>query len=805
MDDKGFIPSQMKFNQLESLLQNSPDLIVTKLKLSSGKLILKIETCSIHKDFDYNYDTFFRYLICFVEIVNNDQNNNKFIARQVTPSGKVISVNYFLDPDEFSEILRQMKECYPCKGESVKFLNENAHNLEVSNLLLMRIEQIGNDNENLILKSQNCENYISKDKVICKSCKDLFSKICDNNEDIKEPKLIDHDDDDDISTTPSFTSKDVKLENSFSQEKEIWENDESSPEIPKKNRKRKATNDDSDDDYVPPSSTSMENTSTKNWKPWISGLGKGYISGKHHYIKEFNKDRKVFAKCRYSKTFKNGSICEECPGRGYLNLKTKMFLVTNDHTCDDLIKVKEEQIEEQEHSIVVKKHEEDSGAESKKPSVRKVNSCKSAGFSDWTYCDTGRENKGWMHNGFQYIKDSTSKNRIFLLCRFYKTVKNREVTGTCKGRAVINLETNLFHHTREHQCQGQKASNAKEIEFRNMLKERSEKTTHNLQDVYNEVVSELNLNDDPMIKDLDMVSMIRQMFNWRRKETNKMSHFCNICFKEFDNFQNFKQHQTNDHNLPIRNHSNTGVKKKKQKLKAIEPILINGQVRSICPFCSKQYTVFGQLIAHIRQVHSEINLDEVEEIDDIKKAMSQEKFHCCDECGKGVRNLSRHKMLAHGEIKECEHCNKSFNSEAYRKHMLTHQPKSFLCSQCGEGFVNNQQLNQHFQTKHDPDYVPETFPCQKCDKTFPTRRFLNIHVNNIHTDVNICNICGKKLSTKINLNLHIKSVHTGDKQFVCEECEYCTARLDKFNDHRKRRHGFTKISRADYYAKKVAK
>ena len=591
----------------------------------------------------------------------------------------------------------------------------------------------------------------------------------------------------------------------------------------KKNRKRKQISNNSQDNYTPPSSLTVIKTSgnkgTRNWKPWMSGLGEGYKSGKYQYITESQDDEMIYAKCRYYKTFKDGSVCEGCPGQAYLDCKSQTFFITKSHNCDHLLKVKEERAEDEDEEQAVGdeddryEEESDSGgdsdedlydSDSEKPLKRKSNSSKSPGFSDWTYWDTGRTySQGWMYNGYQYIRDSVSKNRIFVKCRYYKTMRDKELIGTCKGRGILNLSTNLFHPTKDHQCQGLSALKSKELEFRNKLKERSEKTTHNLQDVYNEVVSELNLNEDPMLEQLDTTSLIRQMFNWRRKAANKISHFCTVCFGEFDDLQTLNQHRMHDHNLPFKNESNTGVRKKR-KVKLKEQILISGRVRSNCPFCSKQFSIFGRLTMHIRQVHTDINLDEVEGIDDIKKAISLEKLHCCDECGREVRDLSAHKMVAHGEMKECEHCNKSFNPAAYRRHMLTHRTKSFLCSQCGEGFINNQQLNQHFLTKHDPEYVAETYPCPQCDKTFTSTRYLNIHVNNLHTDVNTCNICGKKLCTKINLKLHM-SIHTGEKQFGCEECKYRTARLDKFNDHRKKLHGLEKISRADYHAREAAK
>ena len=203
-DSKFSIRLEIKFNQLETFIRNSSDVIVTRITSSAGKNILKIETCSNSGFINYNYNSFFRYLICFVEMTNEivadgdlenqyppSVNNFHFVARHVSPLGKVISVSFFNEPPELGEIIGRMKRYYLCSGKTDEYLLQNVHNLQISDLFLMQTEQYG-DCDNLLLRSRDCKYYILNDEldikmnnytgeILCNPCREMFYKMNEYN------------------------------------------------------------------------------------------------------------------------------------------------------------------------------------------------------------------------------------------------------------------------------------------------------------------------------------------------------------------------------------------------------------------------------------------------------------------------------------------------------------------------------------------------------------------------------------------------------------------------------------------------
>ena len=99
----------------------------------------------------------------------------------------------------------------------------------------------------------------------------------------------------------------------------------------------------------------------------------------------------------------------------------------------------------------------------------------------------------------------------------------------------------------------------------------------------------------------------------------------------------------------------------------------------VCPRCQKEFGQKSHLREHIENVHGK-------------------KRHKCDQCEKDLASQSAlrlHKLTKHAgkkvkrNKKQCPHCNKSFRTDYYDRHLRTHQSlKPFLCPFCSSYAAN---------------------------------------------------------------------------------------------------------------------
>ena len=112
----------------------------------------------------------------------------------------------------------------------------------------------------------------------------------------------------------------------------------------------------------------------------------------------------------------------------------------------------------------------------------------------------------------------------------------------------------------------------------------------------------------------------------------------------------------------------------------------------VCPRCQNEFAWKHDLRRHVRDVHDK-------------------KRHKCDQCEKDFASrgaLRNHKLTKHEgkkikiNKKQCPHCNKSFGTDHYAHHLLTHQSlKPFLCPFCSSyGAKRLANLKQHIDSIH---------------------------------------------------------------------------------------------------------
>ncbi|XP_040575922.1 uncharacterized protein [Lepeophtheirus salmonis] len=212
-----------------------------------------------------------------------------------------------------------------------------------------------------------------------------------------------------------------------------------------------------------------------------------------------------------------------------------------------------------------------------------------------------------------------------------------------------------------------------------------------------------------------------------------------------------------------------------------------------CYFCPRHFTRRGKLARHLHESHSDKDLSQIEEV----QAHNPKELRVCDICGKAVRNMSNHKENAHSDgtiLKACHICGKLVKKISYRGHLVTHKQKSWLCSNCGQGFSHKTYLERHARI-HDPEY--KCLPCKFCNKLFGRMDSLNKHLKSAHLDQRdyICSTCGKAFVCKSKLNRH-NVVHLNQKNYPCEACSYQCSRLDNLNAHRFKSHGLEKTTTA---------
>lgn len=222
-----------------------------------------------------------------------------------------------------------------------------------------------------------------------------------------------------------------------------------------------------------------------------------------------------------------------------------------------------------------------------------------------------------------------------------------------------------------------------------------------------------------------------------------------------------------------------------------------------CDICQKTFPDELKLYKHTMYLHS------------------QNKAHCCEECGrmfKSHSSLKYHQRTHLGDESNkpypCEYCGKCFlRKSTLRNHFLnTHKDKTqetncFTCKICLEAFPSTDHAVNHMDIMHMPECSGETtysfelhtvkrlYLCEYCERCYTDPNSLNNHREQHPVEFPYqCKLCNEAFSSSVLLEEHRKlhlqagfkdyiTEYTVPTNYICEFCERCFLSSQKLSEH----------------------
>ena len=227
-----------------------------------------------------------------------------------------------------------------------------------------------------------------------------------------------------------------------------------------------------------------------------------------------------------------------------------------------------------------------------------------------------------------------------------------------------------------------------------------------------------------------------------RSHTKEKPYQCEICAQSFSMSGNLKRHKMTH----------------------------TGERPHVCSICGKGFIQATSLHAHekVHQAHENL----------APECLGSLKF-TCNYCGRGfkrlapfnahiekhtsdsfVRKADKSEKTVESRDHVCDICARAYKTKHLLKaHRLTHGEKSFLCSNCGKGFVTKAALHSHLKV-HTGE-KPHT--CVICKKSFAHVGSFDSHML-IHSGLKpySCKYCSKSFTQLSHLTYHLRT-HSGGK------------------------------------------
>ena len=139
-------------------------------------------------------------------------------------------------------------------------------------------------------------------------------------------------------------------------------------------------------------------------------------------------------------------------------------------------------------------------------------------------------------------------------------------------------------------------------------------------------------------------------------------------------------------------------------------------------------------------------------------------------------------------LKECERCDKRFNSEqGLQKHIKTHHDiQIFKCDQCETSFKTLTHLNSHMDNDHrlvDAVEKLNLHGCPNCSVVFNTLSQLSIHLESNHVSVDNMSVNFVENSTKCETTSSPLKLNSHQSDYKCTRCSNVFKTRSKLNVH----------------------
>ena len=111
-----------------------------------------------------------------------------------------------------------------------------------------------------------------------------------------------------------------------------------------------------------------------------------------------------------------------------------------------------------------------------------------------------------------------------------------------------------------------------------------------------------------------------------------------------------------------------------------------------------------------------------------------------------------------------------------------------MCTLCGKKFTNSQSLKLH-ETVHSGS---RNWECKDCAKTFKMPAHYRKHMKQVHIlkgrKDHICSYCGKGFLEKQQMIRHSETVHEGIKKYTCDICPAAYGQGHELKKHKLKIH-----------------